>query len=116
MATPASLYAPSPRAYPERLAEVEYPTGYQRRRVDETGKFTWHDRKVFVSHALEHQTVGLGRMIEPSVDGEQERSRRTPMAAADRYWLVRFASMELGVFDVSRARLLCPRERRHLLK
>jgi transposase InsO family protein len=115
MATPASLYAPSPRAYSDRLAEVEYPPGCQRRRVDETGKFTWHDRKVFVSHALEHQTIGLRQLTEPSEGCEQERASAAT-TAADRYWLVWFASMELGVFDVSRGRMLCPRERRHLLK
>jgi hypothetical protein len=61
MATPASLYAPSPRAYPARLAEVEYPADCLRRRID-TGKFNWHDRKVFLSHALEGETIGLGQV------------------------------------------------------
>jgi transposase InsO family protein len=101
MATPASLYAPSPRAYPDRLAEVEYPADCLRRRID-TGKFNWHDRKVFLSHALEGETIGL-RPLAPAD------------AAADRYWRVCFASLELGVFDANRGRLLRPREERHLL-
>jgi transposase InsO family protein len=98
MATPASVYAPSPRAYPPRLAEPCYPDGYAARYVDETGKFRWDGAKVFISHALEGETIGL----------------RPLDAAADRYWLVRFASLELGVFDATRGRLLRPREARHL--
>jgi transposase InsO family protein len=101
MATPASLYAPSPRAYPDRLAEVEYPADCLRRRVD-AGKFNWHDRKVFLSHALEGETIGL-RPLDPAG------------AAAGRYWRVCFTTLELGVFDASRGRVLRPREERHLL-
>lgn len=104
MATPASLYAPSPRAYPARLAEVEYPADCLRRRID-TGKFNWHDRKVFLSHALEGETIGLRPLAADAAEA----------AAADRYWRVCFASLELGVFDANRGRLLRPRERRHLL-
>jgi transposase InsO family protein len=105
MATPASLYVPSSRAYPDRLEELEYPAGYQRRRVD-AGKFSWHDRKVFVSHALEDETIGLGPL-------ELAKPKRS--SAAGRYWLVRFATLDLGVFDAERGRLLRPREKRHLL-
>jgi transposase InsO family protein len=106
MATPASLYAPSPRAYPDRPEEAEYPAGYERRRVD-TGKFNWHDHKVFVSHALEGETIGLRPLQSPDDD--------VAAAAVGRYWLVRFASLELGVFDAVRGRLLRPREKRHLI-
>jgi len=108
MATPASLYASSPRPYPQQLAEVQYPAGYHRRRVD-TGKFTWHDRKVFVSHALEGQTIGLTPLL-PRATTEQETTRDSE----DRYWRVHFASLELGIFDAKRRRLLRPREQRHL--
>jgi transposase InsO family protein len=113
MATPASLYAPSARGYPERLAEVQYPDGYQRRRVEETGKFTWHDRKVFVSKALQGQTLGLSRLPLPS-EGAQDEEQEARGSTRGRYWLVRFARVELGVFDAKRRRLLRPRERRHL--
>ena len=56
---------------------------------------------MFLSHALERQTVGL-------------RDLATDAADAGRYFAVRFVTVELGVFDATRGRLLTPRERRHL--
>jgi transposase InsO family protein len=101
MATPASLYAPSPRAYPDRLAAVEYGDDWERRQVDANGKLYWRGDKVFLSHALEGQTVGL-RDLRESAEG------------AGRYWATRFVTIELGVLDAKRGRMLRPRERRHL--
>jgi transposase InsO family protein len=112
MATPASLYAPSPRAYPARLPEPCYPDGYVGRYVDETGKFRWDGAKVFVSHALECETIGLGPL---EVAGPDDGPSSSAAAGAGRYWRVRFAGLDLGVFDAGRGRLLRPRERRHLL-
>jgi transposase InsO family protein len=102
MATPASLYAPSPRPLPDRLPPVAYGPDHVRRHVDVNGRFTWDGARVFLSHALERQTVGL-------------RDLAADAAAAGRYWAVRFVSVELGVFDAARGRLLTPRERRHLV-
>jgi transposase InsO family protein len=53
MATPASLYEPSRRAYPERPAELEYPREMQLRKVDEGGDIRWKSGKVFLSKALD---------------------------------------------------------------
>jgi transposase InsO family protein len=102
MATPASLYAPSPRAYPERLPAVEYGDEWQRRNVDGNGRFSWAGEDRFLSHALEGQAVGL-RDLRVGGDG------------AGRYFAIRFATLELGVFDARRGRMLRPRERRHLV-
>ena len=104
MATPASAYAASARAYPERLAEVEYPAGYERRYVDDSGKFAWDGVKVFLGKALGEQVVGLSPV------GEEPR----PGPGRPRYWAVRFGPAELGVLDEHLRRLLRPRERRHL--
>jgi transposase InsO family protein len=101
MATPASVCGPSPRPYPARVPEPRYPPTDERRYVDETGKFRWGGRKVFLSHALDRQTVGLRPLAAGGAD-------------AARYWAVRFVTVELGVFDAGRGRLLTPRERRHL--
>jgi transposase InsO family protein/transposase-like protein len=101
MATPASLYAPSPRPLPARLNEVEYPPTDARRHVDSSGRFTWGGATVFLSHALERQTVGLRDLAADAAD-------------AGRYFAVRFVTVELGVLDATRARLLTPRQRRHL--
>jgi hypothetical protein len=89
---PAEFYAPSPREYPARVAEVEYPSGWQVRRVSAGGKFRWgHNRMVFVSHALEGEPVGL----EP-ID--------------DRYWRGWFGCYELGVFDRAEGKWYRPGE------
>jgi hypothetical protein len=101
MATPASLYAPSARPLPARLSEVDYPPTDERRHVDSAGRFSWAGAAVFLSHALERQTVGL-------------RDLAGDAAGAGRYFAVRFVTVELGVFDATRGRLLTPRQRRHL--
>ena len=59
MATPASVYVPSERAYPARLEEMEYPGGYERRRVYEHGDIHWRNRVIFLSEVLAGETVGL---------------------------------------------------------
>lgn len=77
---PARLYKASSRAYPSRIAEVEYPGHYQVREVGPGGVFSWRSKKVFVSHSLIGERVGM-REIE------------------DGLWKVWFADLELGVFD-----------------
>lgn len=102
MATPASRYARSQREYPQRLPELEYGDDWQRRSVDVNGRFSWAGRNMFLSHALEGQAVGL-RDLHDGAEG------------AGRYFAVRFMSVELGVFDARRRRMLTPRQRRHLV-
>ena len=80
MATPASVYSPSRRPYPARLAELEYPGHHQLRRVDEGGNIRWKGSKVFIGKALDGQVVGLEEL-----DG--------------RLWRVRFGPIDLGVMD-----------------
>lgn len=59
MATPASLYAPAWRQFPERLPEIEYPVGFARRRVEEHGGISWMHERVFLGEALAGETVGV---------------------------------------------------------
>ena len=92
MATPGSVYVPSVRSYPEHLGEMAYPAGWSVRRVD-CGQFRWHVDKVFVSHVLHGELVGL----EP-ID--------------DRYWRLWFGPLALGVFDGHAGKLLTAREGR----
>jgi transposase InsO family protein len=116
MATPASLYRPGARAYPGRLPEVAYPAGHAPRWVDDSGKFRWAGVKVFLSHALAEQTVGLAPLppLPAAADHDPNDDLNDDDAAERRYWRVRFASLDLGVLDAARGRLLTPRERRHL--
>jgi transposase InsO family protein len=87
--TPASLYQPSPRVFPERLRQAEYPTGWLVRRISPGGQMRWNARSVFVSHAMQGDAVGL----EPVDDG---------------LWRVWFHFYEAGIFDQSTSRLRRP--------
>jgi transposase InsO family protein len=113
MATPASLYAPSPRPLPARLPAVAYPPGWERRHVDpSSGRVRWAGAKVFLSNALRGQTVGLRDVTEaPAAAGAAAVPAAVPPG---RYWRVRFAAVDLGVLDARRGRLLTARERRHV--
>ena len=91
MSTPAEHYQPSERPYPRQLPEPEY-AGCEVRLVYDGGNFRFGSKKVFVSHALAGEKIGL----EPlRLDGE-------------RYWKVRFMKHELGVLDQSRSKLWTP--------
>lgn len=57
--TPAEVYCRSPRGYPSRLPELEYPPGVLYRRISQKGDLQWKGRKVFVSEVLDKQSVGL---------------------------------------------------------
>lgn len=89
--TPASVYRPSPRAYPERLGPAEYPCGMEVRVVQKHGQFCWKGQEVFVGEALRHERIGL----EP-IEG--------------RYWVIRFCRLALGVFDGQRGQVMTWRQ------
>jgi hypothetical protein len=95
MATPASVYQPSRRAYPHRLEELQYPASSQPRKVDRGGSIRWKISKVFLSKALDGQVVGLEALDQ-------------------RFCHVRFGPLELGVLDQQSGRLLRPFERKRL--
>jgi putative transposase len=59
MKRPAELYRASNRPYPTETPELIYPGHYEIRRVRPSGRIKWQGRKVFVSQALERQSVGL---------------------------------------------------------
>jgi transposase InsO family protein len=79
-ATPADHYTPSPRPYPRRLADPEYPGHFQVRYVSRNGGVRWHNQWVNVSHVLAEEYVGL----EEVEDG---------------IWSVFFGPVLLGRFD-----------------
>jgi hypothetical protein len=63
--SPADLYRPSPRPYPEKLPEPEYPGHFEVRTVRPTGEIKWQGELLFLSEALRGERVGL----EESSDG-----------------------------------------------
>lgn len=87
--TPADHYQPSPRVYPERLREVEYPADWLVRQVSPGGQMRWQGDSVFVAHALEGEPVGL----EPRPGGG---------------WRVWFSFYEVGVLEAGALRIRRP--------
>jgi hypothetical protein len=59
MQTPASVYEPSPRPYPEQVPDVEYPDTMQVRAIKSHGHFRWKKHDVFLSEVLWGERVGL---------------------------------------------------------
>lgn len=59
MQTPAAVYHPSPRRFPTRMPEVEYPETMVVRTIQHKGDFHWKKHEVFVSEVLWGEKVGL---------------------------------------------------------
>jgi transposase InsO family protein len=78
--TPATVYVPSPRPFPERVPEPEYDNGFEVRRVYPHGQFFWQGQDVFLSKALAGERIGLEPLDE-------------------RYWCVYLAAFPIAVFD-----------------
>lgn len=59
MRTPASLYRPSPRPFPERLPTLEYPEHFEKRYVSRNGGIRWNCLWINVSVTCAGECVGL---------------------------------------------------------
>lgn len=80
--TPASLYEPSPRLMPDKIAPPTYDTSeYEIRKVSSCGVIAFDKRTFFLSGALAGEHVGL-RYLGRSV------------------WVVRFAFLDLAIVDI----------------
>jgi putative transposase len=84
--TPAELYRPSPRPYPAKMPEPEYPGHFEVRSVRLNGEIKWQGELLFVSEALRGERVGL----EETGDG---------------VWTVYFAAVPLARFDEQERKL-----------
>lgn len=59
MQVPATRYHPSYRAYPEKLADVEYSDDHRVLRVDSRGRLAMAGRSIFVGMPFAKETVGI---------------------------------------------------------
>jgi transposase InsO family protein len=57
--TPASLYHPSPRPYPARLEEPQYPGHFEVRRVGSSGCISWKGKALHLTSTLTGEHVAL---------------------------------------------------------
>ena len=60
--TPGSIYVPSTRLLPSRVASFQYPKMFQTRRVNNSGDISWHKGTVFVSEVFRNEEIGLEQM------------------------------------------------------
>jgi putative transposase len=56
---PASLYRTSPRPFPSRIPQPEYPGHFIVKRVTNAGTFRFKHKLLFIAHALMQQLIGL---------------------------------------------------------
>jgi putative transposase len=59
MRTPAAVYQPSPRPYPARVPEPDYPSAMLVRSVHHQGQIRWKKHEIFLSQVLCGERVGL---------------------------------------------------------
>jgi putative transposase len=79
-ATPASVYQPASRQFPEKLEPLSYPGHHRIRTVRHDGSINWNARALFLSEAVIGELVGLEEFDD------------------DR-WLVRFGPLDIAVID-----------------
>jgi len=79
--TPAQVYAPSQRAYCERLPDPSgYPSDWPKRRVNQLGLIKWQGESIRITQALACQDIGL----KPVGEG---------------LWAIHFEHLELGLYN-----------------
>lgn len=92
MKTPTQCYQPSPREYPRRLPELEYPEGMKLARVQAHGDLHLRNKRFFLTETLKGETVGC-EQLEESI------------------WRLWFGPLQLGRVDLGgkgRPRVLGP--------
>src|SRR5258707_7671589 len=86
MRTPAEVYEPSARKFPEQVREPEYPANMLVRSVRRQGHFRWKKDEVFLSEVLWGERVGL-------------------LQEDDRWFTVYFAQHPIALFDSQQLRV-----------
>jgi putative transposase len=87
MQTPAAVYEPSPRCYPARVPEPEYPATMLVRTVHHQGQIRWKKHELFLSEVLWGERIGLLPMNE-------------------RWYTIYFAQFPIARFDSRQLRIL----------
>lgn len=84
---PATLYTPSLRPYPARLAPIEYGDDMEVRRVRGGGQMQWRGKDISVTNALAGHPIGL-------------------LPVGEGRWDVYFCAVRIGVFDERKQKIL----------
>jgi hypothetical protein len=86
MHPPALLYDPSPRPYPARVPEPEYPASMLVRSVRHQGHIRWKKHELFLSEVLAGERVGL-------------------LPVDERWFTIYFAQLAIARFDSDKLRI-----------
>ena len=78
--TPASVYYPSARVYPEKILPIEYDSKTVVRHVRHNGEIKWRSELIYISQVLAHEPLGLKQIEEQK-------------------WEVRYSFHLLGILD-----------------
>ncbi len=63
--TPASRYIASPRLYPEKIGDWDYPVEYKLHKIKETGFLTYKGQGYFLSEAFGGKTIAIRESHRP---------------------------------------------------
>jgi hypothetical protein len=86
--SPAMLYVPSPRSYPDRIPQPQYPAHFEVRKVSGNGGIRFRcDR----SHGPNQPWINVSHVLVDEYVGLEEIS--------DGIWALYFGPLELGRFD-----------------
>lgn len=86
--TPASAHTRSPREYPEKAPEPEYPSRFIRRTVTTNGALHFEGHYVYISRALIGEDVGFEQVDETQ-------------------WEIHFGPVILGLVNAETGKVLC---------
>jgi hypothetical protein len=86
---PASVYHSSPRPFPIRLPQIEYPDHFATRKIHPQGDLRWHDHQIYLSSTLAGEYVGLTQID-------------------DHAWQIFFGPIPLVILDERTHRLIHP--------
>ena len=78
--TPSERYRGSPRAFPDKLQELQYPDYYTVLKVQHNGVAHWGAERIYISHLLKNEHVALNQV-------------------SDGVWCIYFGPVPLGTFS-----------------
>lgn len=97
MQTPNSMYNESHRKYPSKLPQIDYPWGFDVRKVKHNGEFKWNGEFVYATQTLAGDYIGLERISEHEL-------------------IVKFSFFPLGILDEKLGKIKRNYDERTVLK
>jgi hypothetical protein len=94
--TPSKHYEPSPRKYSHRVTDWEYETGFEARKIKDTGYFNYKGQGYYLSEGFRGKTIA----IKPSETRENAVN-------------ICFREFQIGVIDLAERAIVSRKARLH---